>query len=195
MSFTILYEDKRGPVREFGLHRFITQCVFDSLNGHFHVVSGMLQSHACNGDSKLLEKCRNEADLISPNGCPIIAVFDNDQIRRSLRLIKSASDLQVVNAILAGKTGTAPVCVALLKENTESVLQAIAGCWDGHNREVMRKAIDKKDRISRDIVFRNVSTSRLRAVRDCVLATNPSVRALVDGICNLIRAALTSPGH
>ena len=193
MSFVILYEDKRGPVREFGLHRFLTQCVFDVMNGHFYAISNMLQSHECNGDSKLLEKCRNEADLISSNRCPVIAVFDNDRIRRLLKLNSRASDQQVINAILANKTNTTPVCVALLKENTESVLQAIANCWSGHNPEVMRKAIEKKDRISRDIVFREVSKSQLQAVRICVLTANPSLKALVDGICNLVRAALTSP--
>lgn len=190
MTFTVLYEDKRGPTPEFGLHRFITACIIDEIDGDYHRVEQSLSAHQCKGDSKLLAKCRDEIDDISRTGCPVIAVFDNDQVRRLLQLPANATDAQVREKIWKDKTGDTPLCIVLLKENTESVLRAIGACMPGIDPGLLAKAVDRKLLNERDIVFRKAAKAQQRATRDCVLQANPSLKEMVAGLCHLLTAAL-----
>ena len=193
MTFTVLYEDKRGPTTEFGLHRFIIACVIDVLNGEYHRVKACLVDHQCKVDSKLLTKCRQDIPDISRAGCPVIAVFDNDRIRRLLRLPSNAADAAVRAEILRGKTDATPLCIVLLKENTESVLRAIGNCSQDIDLEMLAKAVDRKELIARDILFRQAAKAKTRTVRDCVLDANPSLKEMVDGLCHLLSAVLQAP--
>jgi hypothetical protein len=193
VTFTVLYEDRRGPIPEFGLHRFITQCVHDAISGdhpEYHHVARCLKDHQCKNDAKLLAKCREHVDAISRTGCPVIAVFDNDRVRRLLGLPHDATDDIVRAEILKGKADNVPLCIVLLKQNTESVLRAIANCSSGLDPEVLAKAVERKDMNARDIVFREAAKAKAKTVRECVLQTNPSLKEMVDGLCYLVDAAL-----
>jgi hypothetical protein len=192
VTFTILYEDKRGPTPEFGLHRFITACIIDAINGEYHRIEKCLSAHQCKGDSKLLAKCRDEIDDISGSGCPVIAVFDNDQVRRLLKLSPDSSDAVVRETIWRQRTGETRLCIVLLKENTESVLRAIGVCTPGIDQGLLAKAVDRKLLNERDIVFRIAAKASGRTVRDCVLQANPSLKEMVEGLCRLLTAVLVA---
>jgi hypothetical protein len=81
---TVLYEDKRGVSQGFGLHTLVKACVFDAINGDRVWIErdALKDCRPYNGDGNLLRGCREDADLIAADGRTIVAVFDDDGVRR-----------------------------------------------------------------------------------------------------------------
>jgi len=88
----VLYEDQQAAgANEFGLHVLVRRCVMDQLgwsDDRFEELKKLLHGQPMKGDSKLLSACQAEREA---HGFPhVIAVFDDDKIRRHLGLPRSA---------------------------------------------------------------------------------------------------------
>jgi hypothetical protein len=99
LRIVILYEDKRGPTKDFGLHKLIEACIYDIVDGQRHVLVRALEGRQSNGDSKLLRVCRQDIGDISPKGHPVVAVFDNNIVLKEA----CRGDKQAVRDCVLGK--------------------------------------------------------------------------------------------
>jgi hypothetical protein len=180
-ALTILYEDARGQTNGFGLHTLVKACVHDAINGDRHRIERMLNdARPLKGVQNVLQACREDIDLIAADGRTVIAVIDNDAIRHHLRLPRTASEAQVEQAIKKGCRAPDRLRIALLVQNTESVLEAAAACDPSIDRNRIERAVKHKDLLERDAILTELSRERARSARDCVLGRMPSLRALVD---------------
>jgi hypothetical protein len=132
------------------------------------------------GVQNLLRACREDIDLIAADGRTVVAVVDNDEIRRQLKLPHAATDEHVEREIRKGCRAPERLLVVLLKENMESVLKAAAACDPGLDVKRMERAVRHKDLLERDAILMELARERARPLRDCVLRKVPSLQALVD---------------
>lgn len=187
---TILYEDCRGQLLNFGLHKLVMACVFDRLNGEAHLLYGAVRDYQAKGDANLLRKCCHDVEEIAPDGHPVVAVFDNDRIRRLLGLPTTTSDADVKAAIKSRKTSAGSMEVALLKENTESLLRSAQHCGVDISADLVERAVERKELNARDVIFGRVANPEKRALRDCVLEKNDSLGELVRCLSSLLMPRL-----
>jgi hypothetical protein len=186
----ILYEDQRGPHKGFGLHALVRACVADTLGerARHEVEKALADYRPLKGYAKLLEACRRDLDLISNDGRTVIAVFDNDQIRRLLELPKKAPDAQVAQAIREGVRNTERLLIVLLKQNMESVILAAHHCDPSIDKKRIVLATEKKDLLERDTLLTGLAAERFKQIRDCILEQLPSFRELVGLLCAQLQA-------
>jgi len=178
----VLYEDQRGPRQGFGLHTLVKACVSDALAEQpRHLIEKALSDYRpLKGYANLLKACREELDLISSDGCPVVAVFDNDQIRRLLKLPANAPDERVIQEIRKGGSKPDRLFIVLLKQNLESVLHAAHECDPSMDPKRIELATGKKDLLERDALLASLTSERLRAIRDCILQKLPSFQMFVE---------------
>jgi hypothetical protein len=131
----ILYEDQRGPQKQFALHDLVLACVADELGADVHVLDlqKKLSGRPMKGVGTLLSSCRRDVCRLGPQGQRVFALIDNDRIRDQLRhegVTAAASADQVIQAIKAPGKCVAPdqLEVILLEENTETLIKAAAEC-------------------------------------------------------------------
>jgi hypothetical protein len=60
MKIAILYEDQRGPVRDYPLHTLVCACIADRSDRPITEIQSLLRAIPKKGNSKLLEACREE---------------------------------------------------------------------------------------------------------------------------------------
>jgi hypothetical protein len=125
-------------------------------------------------------------DDIAADGRPVVAVFDNDRIRRLLKLPATATDTRVLQEILKGTTSDR-LHVILLNRNMESVIKAAHECDPSIGQERVELALKKKDRLERDAILTRLTGPQFRSVRDCIRDKLPSFQALIDLLCELIQ--------
>lgn len=77
----------------------------------------------------------------------------------------------------------------LLKRNTESVLTAAGECDLSIGAKRLERAVKHKDLLERDAIFLELSRERSRAARECMLKKMPSLKRLVDLLCQELRPA------
>lgn len=197
MIATVLYEDQRGPTNEFGLHRLVVACVWDRVTiarpelQRFELEKLLKDARPLKGSGNLLTACRRDAQLISHKGQPLFAVFDNDEVRRLLRLPADAEETVVAQKILEGSTAPERVRVHLLRENMESVVTAVRECAPSLTPEAVANAL-AKSLSDRDIVLRAVAREERRVVRDCVLQRVPSLARMIDDLARVVTERLPS---
>lgn len=108
----------------------------------------------------------------------VIGVLDNDKIRTQpnikplLNASASVSCREAANAVWKFAKEPPLTVVVLLRENAESVVDAVAQCLT-LEAEVLRRARAKK-RDARDIVFKNAAHAPSE-IRDCILRRLPSL--------------------
>jgi hypothetical protein len=184
----VLYEDERVPQRSFGLHELAKACVRDRLEAQprYEIDQALRDCRPLGGDSNVLKKFREDVDSIAADGRPVVAVFDNDRIRRLLKLPAKATDAQVLQEIRKG-TSSDRLHVILLDRNMESVIKAAHECDPSIRQESVDLAIKKKDRLERDAILARLTGPQFRAVRDCIREKLPSFQELVELLCELIQ--------
>jgi hypothetical protein len=184
----VLYEDERAPQKGFGLHELAKACVRD----HFEhqpredIDEALKDCRPLGGDTKVLKKFREDVDTIAADGRPVVAVFDNDRIRRLLKLPAKATDARVIEELLKD-TSSERLHVILLNRNMESVIKAAHECDPSIDKERVDLAIKQKDRLERDAILARLTGAQFRAVRDCIREKLPSFQELVDLLCELIQ--------
>jgi hypothetical protein len=179
LCIVILYEDQRGPTKEFGLHKLIEACVFDIVDGQRHLLVRALAGRQSKGDAKLLRVCREDVGDISPKGHPVVALFDNDRVRRLLAMPREAQGATVIEKIKAGCCAPAQLSVFLLEQNMESVVEAAGQCDPSISRAILGEAL-RKNLAARDVVLREACKGDKQGVRDCILGRVPSLRPLIE---------------
>jgi hypothetical protein len=190
----VLYEDQRGPEKEFGLHNLVLACVSDELGGDVFALrlQEKLHGRPMKGIGNLLRSCRRDIRRIGPQGQPVLAVIDDDKIRQQLRhegLSATADSDAVANAIRAPDKCVAPeqLEVVLLKDNTESVILAAKLCDDTLPAVTVEQAL-QKDLNARDRIFNRLAWAANRAVRDCIRRK----MATFDSLVNVLSARVTA---
>ena len=178
----VLYEDKRGPTRSFGLHKFVLAALYDKLDGNYYDIENALDPRPQNGVNKMLPSISLVARRMR-----VVAVVDEDKIREILEIPNDATEDKVIS-VLSQRFGN--VSYILLKKNIESVLKAAKEC--GYQGESLSGALDKK-RGDRDIVFAKLSTRESRLFRDCILGKMESLQQLVSTIADLLQSAAITP--
>jgi len=194
----ILYEDQRGKEKEFGLHNLVVACVADDLGKDVFTLCRAFEAHPTKGVSNLLRSCRQDVHRLGARGQRVFALIDADKIREQLRhegVPASADDDAVVRAIKAEGRCVAPdqLEVVLLKENTETVIQAAKLC----DKELPDAAVEqalRKDVNARDRILNNVAYGKGRAVRDCIRGKVPAIQALAGALRDLftVRSVMDS---
>lgn len=186
---TILYEDQRGQRQGFGLHGLVKACVFDAINGERRWLDGeaLKDCRPLKGAGNVLRACREDIDLIAADGRAVVAVFDDDKIRELLGLPLKATEARGEQEIRKGCRTPDRLRISLLKRNTESVLSAAGECDPSIDPARLDRAVKHKDLLERDAIFMELSRERARAARDCVLKKVPSLKRLVDMLCDELR--------
>jgi hypothetical protein len=186
----VLYEDRRGPLKGFGLHELVKACVCDVLAGQPRqdITQALSDYRPLKGDTNLLKACRQDVDDIASDGRDVIAVFDNDQVRKLLKLPVKASDERVHQEIRKGASSDR-LHIILLKQNMESVIEAAHACDPSIDKKRVDLAVKKKDPLERDAILARLTGPSFQSVRDCIRENLPSFSALID----LLRELLQRP--
>jgi hypothetical protein len=188
-AVTILYEDQRGQRHGFGLHALVKACVFDAINGDRHRVERMLDdARPLKGVTNVLRACRQDFDLLAADGRTVVAVVDDDVIRDHLKLPHHVADAKVEQEIRKGCCAPERLFVALLHQNTESVIEAAAACDPSLDAKRIARAVRYKDLLERDAILVEMSRERARSLRDCVLGRMPSLRGLIATLTGVLGA-------
>lgn len=144
----ILYEDQRGPTKEFGLHNLVTACVADHLGRTFqeHAFRQLLDGRPMKGIDKVPRSCRSEVPRIAPRGQTVFVLVDDDEVRRHLHgegIAANAPAADVVQAIKARSSAPDQLEVVLLERNMETVLEAAGECDKSLNQAMLADALGK----------------------------------------------------
>lgn len=186
----ILYEDKRGPEKEFGLHNFVLACIADELGADVYTLKlhQKISGRPMKGVNKVLASCRKDIHRLGPQGQPVFALIDDDVIREHLRhegVAADAEDRVVIEAIKAKCVAPDKLEVILLKDNTETVIEAAGRCDGSIPKAAVQQAL-QKDPMARDRVLNRLAWAHGRAERDCVRAAVPALQSLVERVVQRI---------
>jgi hypothetical protein len=184
----VLYEDQRGPMKEFGLHHLILACVRDDSGADAFALRGMLDGRPMKGVQNLLRSCRRDVRRLSSKGQLVFALIDNDEIRQQLRhegVESSAEDDAVVRAIKAKCDAPERLRIFLLKNNTETVIEAAAFCDEDLPKPLLAQAL-KKDPNARDAILNKIAWRPDRSVRDCIREQVQAVAEISRALANIV---------
>lgn len=192
----ILYEDRRGPEKEFGLHNLVVACVVDDAKGDRFALRRQLDGRPMKGVQNLLRSCRRDIRRLGPRGQPVFALIDADAIREQLThegVSGDADDASIIRAVKAKCEAPEQLHVFLLHENTETVIRAAGLCDQGLREEtVLRQALEK-DLNARDVVLNRLAWYPDRGVRDCVRRHVTALDAIVVELTRAARANRAAP--
>lgn len=99
---TILYEDSAGERAEFALHDLVVRCVADRLERDPKVLRALLHGIPKKGNANVRRACQHDLSRLARDGRVVIAVFDNDRIRRMANLPATACKTQVTSCLKSG---------------------------------------------------------------------------------------------
>ena len=188
----ILYEDQRGPVTGFGLHKLVLACIADDLNVEWYTLEKIVEGRPMKGVSKVLQSCYREVRRIALRGQRVFALIDNDHVRDHLPgLDARADEPSVVRAIKDNSDASAQLEVVLLDKNTETVLEAAQLCDPALPDDAIRAAL-RKHPAQRDRIFHQVARGS-RSVRMCIRTKIPALEQLVQHLAPLAREVVTKP--
>lgn len=187
----ILYEDQRGPTKEFALHDVVMACVADELGVTVVEARRMAEGRPMKGVSNVLQTCRRDIRKLAARGQRVFAVIDNDHIREQLPGVDPrADDATVIRAIREDCNCPEQLEVILLHKNIESVIEAARDCGAESSAETVALAL-RKHLMQRDLVFRGVAWGRPE-VRACIRGKMPALERLVGLLVRLARPQLVA---
>ncbi|MCB9742399.1 MAG: hypothetical protein H6740_07365 [Alphaproteobacteria bacterium] len=181
---TVLYEDKLGPSGAFGPHLFLLACLGDRLDMDHWGLRDAFEDVQRNGIGPLIRDLRERRELLRHDGRALVALLDGDRVHEHLKdragsaLARGASDAQIEAALFPEGTPEG-VAVFILRDNTESLLRAVAACGDRHGLPVVPARLARKSRSERDSILLRAANASNRALRDCVLEQMPSLLQMV----------------
>jgi hypothetical protein len=167
---TVLYEDQCDvKPTNYGPHILLLACVADARGGDAWALRAWVKAIPKNGDSKLRTALHDEGELIALAG-PLVAMFDEDRVRRCYGLPKDTCKRDVLGAIDGEATGSPRV--VLLQRNMEDVVNAACTAM-GHPVPARKPRPEERDRILLRAAMQG------RGARDEVLQKVPSFARLV----------------
>ena len=174
----VLFEDSRSPAAKTALDDLLISCVADTLDVEDRqALRRCLEVRLCKGNHNLLDDCRH-VDDIARRGELVVAVFDDDKVRRLLSLPARAPQNQVEAAIKKGCPNPAGLEVVLLDKNMETLLRAARDCHVQATDEIWTSAIQRKRLNARDQILKKLAFGA-RTFRDCVRKRLRSFEQLV----------------
>lgn len=186
----ILYEDERGPTKEFGLHHLVMACVADELDLDLYKAKEYADPRPMKGVNKLLQACWRDVRKIAARGQQVVALIDADHIRDNIPgMDVHKTDEEVIGEIRKRSDAPEQLEVILLHKNAESVIEAARDCDRMIPPETVARALDK-NLIQRDRIFHNVARST-RDIRDCIRARIPALEQLVQVVVRLVQKRST----
>ncbi len=177
----VIFEDQRGPVRGSPLADLLAAFVADKRGlSQSSAIKALIDVRLRKGNANVLKDC-HDVERIASHGEAVIAVFDDDKVRKLLGTPRATA--QVVIARIKSKCPRPDLLtVVLLSKNLESALEAARHCgvFKG-NEDVWTRAVDRKELAARDRILSAVAWGG-QDVRDCVLGRMASLAALVATI-------------
>ena len=153
----ILYEDQAadGPVREYGPHRLVTQCVSDRL-GVDHWTLKHVEGVPKKGAGNIRRHCQRDPPPLGKDGRVQFAVYDEDKIREQVKLPFQACKGEVKQKLRGECPWGDRLVIVLLEKNIETVVSAICECAPSYAiaEETRVRAIRHKDLNARDIILK-----------------------------------------
>lgn len=117
---TVLWEDSCGTqVKAFGSHALLLSCIADLLNRDRFALGKFVIASAKKGNSKLKGAIDSDCERLSRSG-PVIAVFDDDQVRRLYNLPPNACKIQIIREARSHPS----LDIVLLERNIEDLVDA-----------------------------------------------------------------------
>ncbi len=170
----VLYEDSAaGQPIAFGPHRLALQCLADRLQQPAWDLDRALHGQPKKGNAQLRRACR-DARLYDASRV-VIAVYDDDQVRRMLGLSTGACKSEVREKLRAESPVAERLHVVLLQRNMEALVRAACEC-SGLTPPAGRKPSPTE----RDRILAAVTDPSQRHDRECLLEQVPSFAYLVD---------------
>lgn len=185
---TVLYEDKRGKQRSFGLHDLVVACIADRLREpSWRNVQSRFLGIPLGPNSTVLRAVREEVHLWAPDGHALIALVDDDRVRDLLKDTDRKLDHPKCRKVLADQfRGNAQASVVFLVRNMETAVRA-AGEVLGKPSTEIDDAVRTKDHTKRDRFLCGCADAD-RSVRSAILEKVPSLERLVGVLVPLARA-------
>lgn len=216
---TVCYEDRGGDRKEFGLHNLLLACLEDrrTAANKVHlldrwILAQCVEKQPKKGDSRLLQAVCRRLEVTAPDCHSVVALFDDDQVRRLLGMKGEATGESVVSEIRRRSAAASPgsrldkLQVVLLERNMETVLREAAsalqaaGLPSEHAAKVKRghkPKPDVRDALLGDLAKRGQTEGEQaarRQVRASVLKRIPSLEALVALVDSLLDAHFSATG-
>jgi hypothetical protein len=174
---TVLYEDEAAAKpTNYGPHILLLACVADARGTDVWILRGRTAGIPKKGDTKVRAALRDEGDLLATRG-PLVAMVDDDRVRRCYGLPTSACKREVLDAVLREATGSPSV--VLLHRNMEDIVGA--ACAALHRAAPAAKPGPEE----RDRILHRAAAAE-RNVRDAILAAVPSFARLVKTVDRLL---------
>ncbi len=170
----ILYEDAAaGQPVAFGPHRLVMQCLADRLGQPAWDLGRVVLGQPKKGNTQVRRACRDgrlyDASRI------VIAVYDDDQVRRMLGLPAGTCTRKIGDALRTESPAAGRLRVVLLQRNMEALVRVVREC-----RGLTSPGVRKPSPTERDQVLASVTDPSRRHDRECVLRAMPSFAYLVD---------------
>lgn len=186
-SVVVLYEDK-SPGRCFGVHKLLVSCIHDRLGGARSDMKAAIDGRPLKGNTRVLTACRDELEILTRGGTPLVAVLDDDKIRARVGLEAFATEPEVLRRI-AEQYGSSPLLtVGLLKDNAETLVADANRAGVDVRSDKLDKALGKRGRRApeaRDSILNRVAFGEQR-YRDQILRLNSSFARIVEIVAALL---------
>lgn len=182
----VLYEDRRGERKQFGLHELVVSCVADTLGTNRWVLQPQIRCLSLKGNSKLLGKCQEELPLMTRDGSFVVAVYDSDQMHRLLDLHAGSCRPAIRAGLERDCEPAGKLRVVLLEKNLESVIKELRDCGLHISNEEMGEAVRKKRTVTRDRILNRAAHGGHRDVRMALTRAMPSFGYLVRTVADVV---------
>ncbi len=193
---TVLYEDRAADDRNFALHRLVVRCVHDTLLERAFALDFVellrdgLRGIPRNSNTKVRTACLRDLRDLTVDGNHVVALYDSDRVH-DLVPTSGRCKRELTLALREGCSPADQLRVVLLVRNTETLIAALR---HGPVEELVRKDVFeralKKDRNARDIVLKAAAKEDLRAVRDALRRSVPSLDYLTAKLVELVVPSL-----
>ena len=198
---TLLYEDARGQISGFGLHRLIVASVWDKVGGGAErfLLEKALEPRCMKGVERIIAVCRDDLENIARDGRQVAAIVDEDVIREKLNAPASASVPEVADRLRARCPASVreQLAVFIIQRNTETVLRATRDCINEQGLDLLEAGLVdralRKELLARDQVLNRAAQQTHSLVRQCILTKVPSLSALITWLSESYRQS-SKPG-
>jgi hypothetical protein len=195
MRVTILYEDRRGDRKEFGLHDFVCQCVVDRCNLHEsldEVRNNLLGCVPVKGSGNLRKRCQQDLKRLADRNMRVFAVFDEDQVSRLVNLQGTPCRPLVCKCLATDCHPADKLEIVLIRKNIETVMATIRDSnLTTIPAQTFEAAIGKKQRPMRDRVFSHCARKLSSDSREKLLTLIPDIARLVSRVVACLDAEVS----
>lgn len=153
LAAVVLYENHRDQAKNFGLHELVLSCIHDRLGEHAgsrYELREIIVGIPRHGNAKLRKSCQKDLTRIARGGEQVVAVYDDDRVRRLLGLPADVPGADVVQKLKDECPLPEVLTVILLRRNLETVLRAAGRCAridDESLQEALGKNLEARDAI------------------------------------------------